>query len=78
MPSGTATVSATTGPGKTVTSKVITGIKTFRVDIDRQMLFVNTQNSDADGPNMEFALTNTVTFTVSVSAGNYTLTITAT
>lgn len=77
MPSGVATVTATTGPAKTVTAKVISGIKRFAVDIDKQMLYVNVTNSDPTGPNMEFALTNTVTFTVTVSAGNYTLTISA-
>lgn len=77
MPSGTATVTATTGPGKTVTSKVISNIQRFSVDIANKMLYVNVTNSDPNGPVQEFALTNTVTFTVTVSAGNYTLTISA-
>lgn len=77
MPSGTATVTATTGPGTTVTSKVITDVKRFSVDIDKKMLYVHVLNSDATGASLEFALTNTVTFTVTVSAGNYTITISA-
>lgn len=77
MASGTATVTATTGAGVAVTSKVITGIKAFFVDIEKQMLFFYQQNDDPTGPMQQFALTNTVTFTVSVSGGNYTLTVSA-
>lgn len=76
--SGTATVTATTGAGRTVTAKVYTGIKAFFVDIEKQMLFLYQQNDDPTGPMQQFALTSTVTFTVTVSSGNYTLTISAT
>lgn len=75
---GTATVTATTGPGRAVTAKVYTGVKGFFVDIEKQMLFLYQQNDDPTGPMQQFALTSTVTFTVTVSSGNYTITISAT
>jgi hypothetical protein len=75
--SGTATITATTGAGRAVTSKVITGIKAFFVDIAKQMIFFYQINDDPSGPMQQFALTSTVTFTVTVSAGIYTLTISA-
>jgi hypothetical protein len=76
--SGTATITATTGAGRAITAKVITGIRAFFVDIEKQLIFFYQQNDDPTGPMQQFALTSTVTFTVTVSAGNYTLTISAT
>jgi len=76
--SGAATITATTGAGRAITSKVITGIKAFFVDIEKQMIFFYQINDDPTGPMQQFALTSTVTFTVTVSSGNYTLTISAT
>ena len=70
---GSATVTATTGPGLTVTSKVITGIKSFYVDIEKQMIFFYQQNDDPTGPMQQYALTNTVTFTATISSGAWTI-----
>jgi hypothetical protein len=74
---GSATVTATTGPGKTITSKVITGIKAFYVDIAKQMLFFYQDNDDPTGPMQQYALTSTVTFTATISSGNWTITVSA-
>ncbi len=77
MFSGTATVTASTGAGVAVTSKVITNIKAFFVDIEKQMLYFYQQNDDPTGPMQQYALTSTVTFTVTISSGNYTITVSA-
>lgn len=77
MPSGTATVTATTGPGRAVTAKVITDVQSFYVNIQKQMLYFYTQNDDQTGPMQQFALTNTVTFTATISGGNWTITVVA-
>lgn len=77
MPSGTATVTATTGPGRSVSAQVITGVKAFFVDIEKQMIFFHRDNDDPTSPMRQFALTNTVTFTATISGGNWTITCSA-
>ena len=72
---GTATVTATTGPGRTVTSKVIQGVKSFVVDIEKQMIYFHLINSDPTGPMQEYALSGTVTFTATISSGAWTITL---
>lgn len=73
MASGSATVTATTGPGRTVTSQVIAGVKSFYVDIEKQMIFFHRDNDDPTSPMRQFALGNTVTFTATISGGNWTI-----
>lgn len=75
---GTATVSATTGAGVAITSKVITNIQAFYVDIAKQMLFFYQINDDPTGPMQQYALTSTVTFTATISSGAWTITVAAT
>lgn len=72
---GTATITATTGAGRTVTSKVITGIKAFFVDIEKQMIFFKQINDDPTGPSQEYALGSTMTFTATIASGVWTITI---
>ena len=72
------TVTATTGPGRDVTAKVFQGIKAFFVDVEKQMLFLYPQNDDVTGPILQFALTSTVTFTATISNGNWTVVVSAT
>jgi hypothetical protein len=72
---GTATVTATTGPGLTATAQVLTGIKAFFVDIEKQMLFFYKDNDDQTGPMRQFALGNTMTLTATISAGAWTITV---
>lgn len=74
---GSATVTATTGPGNVITSKVITGIRAFRVEIEDQMLFFYQQNDDPTGPMQQYALTDTVTFTATISNGEWTIVVSA-
>ena len=72
---GTATVTATTGPGRSVTSKVITLVKAFYVDIEKQMIFFYQQNDDPTGPMQQFALGSTMTLTTTISSGLWTITL---
>lgn len=72
---GTATVTATTGPGLTVTSKVITGVLSYYVDIAKQMIFFYQQNDDPTGPMQQYALSDTVTMTTTISSGLWTITL---
>lgn len=71
MKVGTATVTATTGPGETVTAGVFRNIKSFTVDIAKQMLFMTNDATQV----LEFALGDTMTFTATISAGAWTITV---
>ena len=75
MKTGTATVTATTGPGRTVTSLVITGVLCYYVDIAKQMIFFYKVNDDPTGPMQQFALSDTVTMTTTISSGIWTITL---
>lgn len=72
---GTATVTATTGPGRSVTAQVIQGVKAFFVDIEKQMLFFKLINDDPTGPSREYALGSTMTFVATISGGAWTITV---
>lgn len=74
---GTATVTATTGPGRTVTSKVIQNIQSFFVNINKRMIYFYVQGDDPSSPAREFALTATVTFTATIANGLWTITVAA-
>lgn len=78
MPTGSATVTATTGPGRAVTAQVISNIKAFFVNIEKRMIFFYLINDDPTGPAREFALTDTVTFTATIATGSWTITVAAT
>jgi hypothetical protein len=78
MAVGTATVSASTGPGIAVTSKVIANVLSFYVDILKQVIFFYQVNDDQTGPMQQFALSNTVTFTATISNGAWTITLVVT
>jgi hypothetical protein len=71
------TVTATTGPGNSVTSKVHTGIKSFAVDVANRMLYLYPDNPDLTGPMIQYALTGTVTFTATISSGAWTVAVSA-
>ena len=75
MPSVTATVTANYGPGSTATAKVITGIQAIVLDVARNMLRLHTQNPDPSSPAIEFELEDVDTFTVTVGAVTWTLTV---
>jgi len=75
MLEATCTITAPLGPGRSVTSKVFSNIKAFYVDVQRQMLYLYPQNDDVTGPVIEFALSNTVTFTATITAGAWAVTV---
>jgi hypothetical protein len=75
MASGSATVTATYGPGKTATAQVISGIQTFTVNLAKNMIYFYLVDDDPTTPMREFALGNTMTFVATVSAGVWTITI---
>lgn len=75
MKYGTATITAPLGPGRSVTAAVYRNLKSFYVDIEKQMLFLYFQNDDVTGPMMQFALSDTVTWTVTCTAGIYSVTV---
>jgi hypothetical protein len=66
MPSGAATVTAKRGPGNQVTAMPHGNIKKFEVDIERRIFKIDDR---------DFDLAGVTTFTVTISAGNFTLTI---
>ena len=72
MPVGTATVTAKTGPGLTVTSGVYTGISQVTFDFVNQVLTI-TQGTTSTA--FDISANNTSTLTYSSAAGLYTLTI---
>lgn len=74
MGTGTATITADSGPAVQNTSLVLSGITSFSVDIGRNMLMMY-QGNELTGPAKEFDLSTVTTFTVSISGGNYTITI---
>lgn len=74
MPSGTATVTAKTGPAVQNTAIVLSSITSFSVDIKRQVLQFY-QGNELTGPAKEYDLTGVTTFTVSISGGNFTITV---
>lgn len=75
MPTGTATVTATTGPGRAVTAQVIQNIQSFTVSIQKAMLYFNLIDDDPTTPAREFALGPTMTFVATVSGGAWTITV---
>jgi hypothetical protein len=71
MPS-TATVTSKVGPAQTVTAQVITNVVRMEVlTAPKSVLSIQ----QADGKIQEFDLSATTTFTVTISAGNLTITI---
>jgi hypothetical protein len=69
MPS-TVTVTGTVGPGFTATALVITLVSEFRIDCDKEMLYVT-----ANGVIKEFYIGVATTITCTVTGNTYTLTI---
>lgn len=78
MPTGSATVSATFGPGRVATSQLIQNIQAFFVNINKRVIYFYLVNDDQTGPMREFALTDTVTFTATIANGAWTITVAAT
>ncbi|HWY36521.1 MAG TPA: hypothetical protein VNX68_17890 [Nitrosopumilaceae archaeon] len=70
MPSSL-TVTAKYGPGLTATATVISNVLSFAIDTVNKILTVVSANNT-----QQFDLSATTTYTLTFSAGNYTLTIT--
>lgn len=65
-----ATVTGTAGPGLAVTAQVFSGIRSFKAD-DQNML----ELVESDGTVLNISIAAATTFTVVVSGGNYTVTV---
>ena len=74
MPSGTATVTAKTGPAVQATAVVLSGITSYSVDIRRSVLMFY-QGDELTGRAREYDLTGVTTFTTVISGGNFTITV---
>lgn len=64
------TVTGKNGPGLTVTSRLFTNVQSFTVDVVKGMLTMNQNGAD-----VQVAINTATTFTVVITAGNYTVTI---
>lgn len=73
--SASATVTAKYGPALQATSKVITGIKSYYVDVEKQSICFHVDNGDQTASQVEFDLTGVTTFTVTISSGNQAIVI---
>jgi hypothetical protein len=71
MASATVTVTGYTGPGVTATAVVITDVASFTVNVATGILQLNLSN----GVIQKYAISAATTFTVTISGGNYTVTI---
>ena len=70
-----ATVTAKTGPDRTVTAAVFNGITGMLVLPDRKVLQLFTGGDTNSPPAKEFDLTGVTTFTVVISGSTYTVTV---
>jgi hypothetical protein len=75
MPTCVATVTAKSGPATQSTALSLTGITVFTADVRRSVLRFYQGGSETDGPAKEFDLNGVTTFTVAISGGNFTVTI---
>ena len=65
------TITGTAGPGNTVTAGVYTGVTSINIDVANSMIsFV-----DSNGATQFIAVSTTLTVTVTVASGNWTITI---
>lgn len=71
--SASVTVTGKSGPGVTVTAQVYTGVTSFSVDVARGILTLFGGQSFPDPK--EFDISGATTFTVTISGGSYTVTI---
>lgn len=74
MPTGSATVTAKTGPAVQATATVLSGVTSFTVDIKRQVIQFY-QGNELTGPAKEFDLTGVTTLTDTIASTNHTLVI---
>jgi hypothetical protein len=68
MPTGTATITAKSGPSIQNTALPLTGVTLVTYDVDRNVLFVQQGSAR---PIKEFDLTGVTTATITISGGNF-------
>ena len=69
------TITAKSGPDKTNTAAVFTGLTGLLILPDRKILQAFTGGDTNSPPEKEFDLTGVTTFTVSISGSTYTVTV---
>jgi len=74
MATGSATVTAKTGPAKQVTATVLAGVTSFTIDIKRQVIQIY-QGNELTGPAKEFDLTGVTTLTDTITATNHAIVV---
>lgn len=74
MPTGSATVTAKTGPAAQVTAVVLAGVTSLVIDIKRQVVQLY-QGNELTGPAKEFDLTGVTTITDTIASTNHTIVI---
>jgi len=74
MPTGTATVTAKTGPAKQRTASVVSGLTSITIDIKRQVVQLY-QGNELTGPTQELDLTGVTTITDTITATNHAIVI---
>lgn len=70
----TATVTAKTGPDRTVTALVLNNVMGVDFQLSDKRLFVQVENTGNDNIK-EFDLTGVTTVTVAITSGNYAVTV---
>lgn len=74
MATMSATITAITGPAKTVTATVLSGITSISIDVKRQVIQIY-QGNELTGPCKEFDLTGVTTITDTITSTNHVLVI---
>jgi len=68
MPTGSATITAKTGPAVQNTALALTGVTQVTYDLERNVLFVQ---QGGNRPIKEFELQGVATATITISGGNF-------
>jgi hypothetical protein len=74
MPTGSATVTAKTGPAKQMTAIPLAGVTCFVIDIRKQVIRLY-QGSEPTGPCKEIDLTGVTTITDTITSTNHVLVV---
>lgn len=74
MPTGSATVTAKTGPASQATALSLTGVTSITIDIKRQVIQIY-QGNELTGPAKEFDLTGVTTLTDTITATNHAIVV---
>ena len=72
MPTGSATITAKTGPGVSNTAIALANVVSFEYDLARSVLFIVQSNPPAT---KEYDLGGVTTSTITISGGNFALVV---